>query len=337
MYTHPYMDPDGDKFSLQRKVQFDIRFFFCRRGAENIEKMQKTDFKMEYNQERETWYVVKAKDELTKNHRGPEQLVSGFMPENKDDRLCPVRSFRMYLDHLEPRNTYLWQTPSRFPNKKNPNIFYTMAHMGKNTLGPFMKEVSKNCKLSQIYTNHSIWATGITVLTRLKFSASEIMSVSGHKSVQSLANYQRTKSTQKIDMGSGLFQSLNRRESEIELPCPRAIMPAPPPPAVHETALVPVQQNRMPIPQPCAAMVTLAVQEKPNSDTAIVPFEATFDDNIPDFDLLSALCEVENSQKNTAGTVQVPTTVSNTIMNNIPKTSMFSNCQIGTINFNITK
>ena len=112
MYNHPYMN---------------IRFFFCRRGAENMDKMQKDDFKIEFNQEKETWYVVKVKDELTKNHRSAEQIISGFIPENKDDRLCPVRSFRMYLDHLEPKNNYLWQQPNRFPNKKNANIWYTMG------------------------------------------------------------------------------------------------------------------------------------------------------------------------------------------------------------------
>ena len=63
------MDPDRDRYSLQRKVQFDIRFFFCRHGAENMEKMQKDDFKLEFNIESEAWYLRKAKNELTKNHR----------------------------------------------------------------------------------------------------------------------------------------------------------------------------------------------------------------------------------------------------------------------------
>ena len=66
MYNYPYLNPDGGKYSLQCKVQFDIRFFFCRRGVENIEKLQKSDFVMEYNKEKEIWHVRKCKDELTK-------------------------------------------------------------------------------------------------------------------------------------------------------------------------------------------------------------------------------------------------------------------------------
>ena len=73
-----------------------------------MEKMKKDTFKLDFDGKTETWYVIKAKDELTKNHKDIDETVSGLMPENKDDRLCPVRSYRMYLEHLNPRNDYLW-------------------------------------------------------------------------------------------------------------------------------------------------------------------------------------------------------------------------------------
>ena len=69
MYQHPYMDPDGDRDSLQRKVQFDIRFYFCRRGAENMETMKKTMFAVWINDKTGEEYVSKVEDEATKNHR----------------------------------------------------------------------------------------------------------------------------------------------------------------------------------------------------------------------------------------------------------------------------
>ena len=119
------MDPDGDNHLLQRKVQYDIHFYFCQRGAENFEEMKVSDFKVDFNTKTETWYVQKVEDELTKNHKEAENIVSGFMPENKDDRHCPVHSFRIYLEHLEPQNPYLWQTPLKNGKKKNnPNICY---------------------------------------------------------------------------------------------------------------------------------------------------------------------------------------------------------------------
>jgi hypothetical protein len=44
--------------------------------------------------------------------------------------------------------------------------------------------------LSQIYTNHSIRATGATILGR-NCSMAQIMAVTGHKSASSVAVYQR--------------------------------------------------------------------------------------------------------------------------------------------------
>ena len=63
------MDPDKDPASLQRKVQFDLRFYFCRRGMENMDEMKKDHFELRYKTETEEWHVIKTKDELTKNHQ----------------------------------------------------------------------------------------------------------------------------------------------------------------------------------------------------------------------------------------------------------------------------
>ena len=217
IYNHAYMNPQNGAANLQRKVQFDIRLYFCRCGCENMEKMMKDDFKIKYNEKNDEWYVIKVKDEMTKNHREAEQIVSGIMPENKTDPMCPVQSFRKYLEHLHPDNNYLWQKPLDHPHPSTPNIWYSRQHTGRNPLAKFMSEVSKHCELSQKYTNHSIRVTGCTVLMRCNFSHSEIMAVSSHKSVQSLAVYQKTKDKQKIQMGKALFQSMTREEDMIDI------------------------------------------------------------------------------------------------------------------------
>ena len=54
MYNHEYLDPDLSVKSLQRKVQFDIRFYFARRGAENMDKMTKETFKLDFDAKSET-------------------------------------------------------------------------------------------------------------------------------------------------------------------------------------------------------------------------------------------------------------------------------------------
>ena len=44
------------------------------------------------------------------------------------------------------------------------------------------------------------------------------MSVTGHKSVQSLEVYQCTEKKQKMEMGNVLFQSFTRKEDDIAWP-----------------------------------------------------------------------------------------------------------------------
>jgi hypothetical protein len=71
-----------------------------------------------------------------------------------------------------------------------------------------MPRLSEGAKLSQIYTNHSIRATGATILTKSMFNPSQLMAVTGHKSVQSLTVHQRTDIEEKIAMGHAMGKSL---------------------------------------------------------------------------------------------------------------------------------
>ena len=72
-----------------------------------METMRRDDFKMEFDQKKEIWYVCRAKDEMTKNHKSIESLVTGYMPENPTDHLCPIKSWVKYTSHLHPENPYL--------------------------------------------------------------------------------------------------------------------------------------------------------------------------------------------------------------------------------------
>ena len=245
-------------------------------------KMMRSDFKLDFDTKTEHWFVIKTKDELTKNHKNIEEIVSGLMSENKDDKMCPVRSFRMYVDHLHPDNEYFWQTPLTKISPLKPNIWFSHQHMGKNTLGKFMSEVSLNCHLSKMYTNHSIRVTGITVLTRMRFSPSEIMSVSGHKSVQSLTNYQCTQPKQKVTMGKVLYQSMTKEEEEIILPGNSVLQNKSLPEIGYLTE--------------ASALVSKEHNRNVTSENAIIPFEPNFEQDVPDFDLLQVLSEFENTK-----------------------------------------
>ena len=121
---------------------------------------------------------------------------------------------------------------------------YGMASstLGKNSLSPFMSDISKKCGLSKNYTDHSIRVTGTSVLTRQNFT-SEIMSITGHKSVQSLTRYQKTQDKEKIAMGHVMHQSMTRTEDEISVPERKALGNKPIPKAIEGNVTVNVASN----------------------------------------------------------------------------------------------
>ena len=97
--------------------------------------------------------------------------------------LCPVSSFKMYLDLLHPDNSAFFQ----YPNKKKSG--FTREVVGKNALGYMMKELSEKAKLSKNYTNHQIQKTTATGMKESGFSLQQISNVTKHKNLDSLRHY----------------------------------------------------------------------------------------------------------------------------------------------------
>ena len=90
--------------------------------------------------------------------------------------------------------------------------------------------LSKKCDLSQTYTNHSIRATGATILAKNSYCHSQIMAITGHKSVSSLALHQRVDDDDKFRMGKTLTRSIiNETAKTLELACTTSTkaLPAP--------------------------------------------------------------------------------------------------------------
>ena len=215
------MDPDISPSHLQRKVMFDIRYYMCRRGGENIADMTKSTFQLEYDTETNISYVRKVEDEVQKNHKEyNSEIITGFIPQirNADgsvNKLCPVRAFENYVGKLNPKNNSLWQKPyTKFPEDPSKPA-YQNQRIGHNTHDKFMANITDKVKLSTHYTNRWIQVTGITNLRRAKFNAKQVMAVSGHKSVESLAIYKRVQEDEKLMMGMCLSFTLLKPEEAI--------------------------------------------------------------------------------------------------------------------------
>ncbi|XP_072021059.1 uncharacterized protein [Amphiura filiformis] len=135
--------PEG----LQNKVWFELMFFICRRGRENLRKLEKDHFAIasDANGRR---YVYQCKDEMTKKIRGDS------MKSRVDD------------------NNTLFQAPIRSRSESSGKPWYRNAPVGEKTLGNFMSKISLAAGLSRRYTNHSLRATCITRLDELPATCS---------------------------------------------------------------------------------------------------------------------------------------------------------------------
>jgi hypothetical protein len=170
-----------------------------------MHEMTKQTFKVERDAKSRK-YVVKNEHELQKNHREDDNTsTSGIMPEKPGDPTCPVTSYEKYLAKLNPELNRLWQFP--LDSFLEDGTWFAKRPIGRNTMAQFMSKLSKSAQLSRIYTNHSLRATAATILGET-FTPLQVMSVTGHKAVSSLASYQQTSREKKIEMGQKITDKL---------------------------------------------------------------------------------------------------------------------------------
>ena len=95
--------------------------------------------------------------------------------------MCPVKSFMKYKKNLNVKCNRLFQRPSRGNTQ-----WYDNCPLGHITIGSMMPNISVSAGLSKRYTNHSLRATSVHILDKEQFASRNIMSVTGHKSENSL-------------------------------------------------------------------------------------------------------------------------------------------------------
>ena len=128
-------------------------------------------------------------NETQKNHQnayeGPQTRPR--MYEMPEDDLCPIKSIKLYLSKLDPASDLFYNYPITSKNwKPADKIWYTSKQIGKNSIGDFMKKISKRLQLSKLYTNHEIRHTTVTVLSNAGFPTRDIMNLTKHKNEKSI-------------------------------------------------------------------------------------------------------------------------------------------------------
>ena len=133
-------------------------------------------------------YVYQCIDEVTKNHQIDESHAKGRMYDAPESDMCPVKTFELYISKLHPSSDLFFQLPRRCYNVSD-DLWLEPKPIGENTLGNFMPRISAMCSLSRRYTNHCLRSTAITLLDEAQFPSRHIMTVSGHKSENSIKSY----------------------------------------------------------------------------------------------------------------------------------------------------
>jgi hypothetical protein len=102
--------------------------------------------------------------------------------------LCPDKSYEKYLSK-RPQGIERLFLHTRDGFDDGDDVWCRKEPIGKDYLAGMVKKFSKTTKLSQMYANHCIRATCITILNHCGFESRHITTVSGHKNQQSLASY----------------------------------------------------------------------------------------------------------------------------------------------------
>ena len=222
-----------DPVALQNKVFVELSLHFARRGREGLRELRKDSFRIEVDASGKE-YVCMAYHEKEKNHQGGD--VTGVKVNEKEaamyavdtDDMCPVKSFKLYLEKLNPGCVSFYQTPNMQGFKKS-GIWYKSCPMGVNAIGGKMADLSKKAKLSRVYTNHCLRATAATILGHKGAIGREIIAFTGHRHEHSLLPYIEAPSeTRKQEMSNYLH--------DHGKPNVVAVEPAPPLPTLEAAA-----------------------------------------------------------------------------------------------------
>ena len=164
-------------------------YYTGRRGKEGLRDLNKDSFDLKVGPDGKEYIQINFNEKTKRNQGDSNSAAVNALHNDKhiisaiEGELCPVRSYKSYVSRLNPKQIAFFQKPSQ--NKK----FYTAQCVGKNPLGAMMTEISKNAKLSRIYTKHQIRKTTATALHRSGFSLQEIANVTKHKNLDSLKHY----------------------------------------------------------------------------------------------------------------------------------------------------
>ncbi|XP_065198987.1 uncharacterized protein LOC135830688 [Sycon ciliatum] len=219
-HKDPIKDIDIDKISyffdrsktaenLTRHVWFFITLHLGLRGREVQRKITKTD--VEFGTDGHGEFARLSADFATKNYQGGRGSARRDAGAGKITDRGQLLSLRVMMTHLHPDCPALFQRAKQNYATKD-KVWFCNSPLGKTTLGNMMPEISKAAQLTQIYTNHYLRATVVSMLSGEGIEQHQIMALTGHRNSNSLTSYTRPTTAQKRTM-SDILDGKKRPEA----------------------------------------------------------------------------------------------------------------------------
>ena len=79
-----------------------------------------------------------------------------FIMQQEDSVRCPIASFELFLQHLNPKVNHLFQMVKHNINLRFDKVWYNPWPLGKNTIADMLKVISERTQCSKIYTSHCL-------------------------------------------------------------------------------------------------------------------------------------------------------------------------------------
>ena len=234
--------------ALQNKVFFEIMLHFGRRAKEGLRDLKTDSFEFRTDDNGHVYATIPYNEKSKTNHgtESDREEKEQRMYETGDPETCPIVSLRLYLSKLNPKSPYFFQHVSTKKSVVVEQYWYNGKCLGINSISCLMKDISKEAKLSQIYTNHCIRATSVTVLSNEGHDANDIIAISGHKNPSSLIPYTRkVGDSKRRKMSSSLTSFIKGEAKPKSAPCATVSTPQ------QSNSL---QENQIPAPAPCATV-----------------------------------------------------------------------------------
>ena len=200
--------------ALQYKVFFEISLHFARRAKEGLRDLRKSSFEIKSDHDGTRYATIAYNEKSKKDHGEFKDFVEKEqrLYEQPQESSCPLKSLELYLSKLHPNNDDFFQQPRA---SIKDEIWYNGRPVGTGTLAQFMSRISKEADLSRNYTNHCIRATAITILSTAGVDGTDIISVSGHKTIQSLIPYKRKVGDEKRKSMSNILARYGKQERSL--------------------------------------------------------------------------------------------------------------------------